>query len=140
MAINDSSATYSSPCAHREKVLHSSVLTTHHLLHTCLYVRHIVLDTASGKAGCDSQTDICPDVGSITVGEIPCPQIILRATLSLLPSLRPTIHSINGKDLQDKAGGSCHHHAGAPARCCSHVGQGPAHALQFTAPSAFLSS
>lgn len=53
MATNISSATYPSPCAHREMVLHTSLLTMHHLLHICLYVPHTVLDTASGKAGCD---------------------------------------------------------------------------------------
>lgn len=95
MVTNDSSATYPSPCAQRDG-LRTSLLTQHHLLRTCpLY--HIqcqttrpgvakLLVTLEDSPPCfESQTDTCPDVGSITVGEMPRPQTVLRVTLSQLP-------------------------------------------------------
>lgn len=65
-------------------------------------------------------------MGSITAGEMSCPQTILGVTLpiTIVGSLRPTVYSIKGNALQDKASGSCHHHAGAPASC-SPVAAGP---------------
>lgn len=99
-------------------VLHTSLLTTDHLLHICLYVPHTVLDTASGKAGCDFgglflalNLRLTPvqlwDL--LLLGRCHALKLSLGSLSPNYPSGLFESHytlSIKGKDLRDKASGS----------------------------------